>query len=65
MGMTRTTAPIVTREITVTTRKIYVKAEHEPTWQRAVKHAKTEGMSLSEVVARALRQMLDATDANA
>jgi hypothetical protein len=51
----------------LTTRRIYVRAEYEPFWQIAVAHAKTQGLSLSEVVSLALREKFstpDTTDAD-
>ena len=52
----------------LSTRRIYVRPEYEPSWQEAVKHAKSSGTSLSEVVSIALREKFgptDTTDANA
>lgn len=47
------------------TRRIYVRPEFEPAWQKAVSHAQAEGKSLSEVVSLALQEKFDSTDTNA
>jgi len=62
--MSRTSAPTETPKTTGMNRKIYVRPEHEPTWQQAVELAKKKDTSLSEVVSLALRCLLD-TDTNA
>ena len=54
-----------TSRSTVMTRKIYIRPEHESAWQRAVKIAKRDGVSLSEVVSIAVTKHVDTTDTNA
>ncbi len=58
-------ASVETPKSPIPTRRIYVRPEHEPAWQKAVRMAKTRGVSLSEVVSLAVGQYVDTTDANA